>query len=200
MPLRLSPQMCYIIQSTSGLRIQNLVCTFRSSLWQNEGLTHELFLLERFMHDSTERRSSPNGQKPAFWTEFQVFFFLFLLDLWTFCDWQRQRSGNRRVSVQSIRIWWKFLASFLFPETLDRDRSFGKNGLDQGYFLVVSARIEHTWTISIQTAQDISKRSEGNLQSDITRYYHLQRTLTWAQAMGRCWSLRWRHKRENCAG
>ena len=74
--------------------------------------------------------------------------------------------------------------SFLFQRTLDCDHSFGKNVLDQGYFLdthIVSARIEHTWTTSIQTAQDISKCSEGNLQCDIALYYHLQRTLTWAQ-------------------
>ena len=60
---------------------------------------------------------------------------------------------------------------FFFQRTLDRDRSFGKNGLDQVYFLhahIVSARIERTWTTSMQTAQDVTKCSEGNLQSDIT--------------------------------
>ena len=132
--------------------------------------------------------------------------FLYLLTLWNLLGFARQQSFRHSKSFCAVHPdTMKILVSFLFfpLETLDRDHSFGKNGLDQGYFLdthIVSARIERTWTTSIQTAQDISKHSEGNLQSDITRYYHLQRTLTWAQAKGRCWSLRWKHKREDGVG
>ena len=66
----------------------------------------------------------------------------------------RQRSF--RLSQSFCAVDPDTMKLFFFQRTLDRDRSFGKNGLDQGYFLdthLVSAVYQLAWTTSIQTVK-----------------------------------------------
>ena len=80
----------------------------------------------------------------------------------------RQRSF--RLSQSFCAVDPDTMKLFFFQRTLDRDRSFGKNGLDQGYFLdthLVSAVYQLAWTTSIQTV----KRQQV-LRREFTKWHY----------------------------